>query len=349
MPNAEIDAQDLEELRVRALTARGLAFLELRKFAEARADLQEIVRLSPSSAAAAVNLAKVAVAERNYSEAETLYEKALTADNKSFDALNGLVNVLILQNQFDSANSKIDNAISAENGNAETLAALHFLKSSVYIAQKNISAADSELKTAIGLDENYLPAYSAYASLLATRNQIDQAVEQYNNVIEKKPSAAVYTLLGMLEDGRGNSAQAAGHYRKALEITPNTPIASNNLAWLIVSENGNLDEALRLAQTAVDRKSNTAGFYDTLGWIYFKKGLHSPAVEQLKRAIAIDEAEANRNGEKPAAAYRLRLATVFASTGDKLSARKEAENSLQNGQNLSEKEIQEAKNLIANL
>lgn len=348
-PNVETDAQGLEELRVRALTARGLAFLELGKLSEARADLQEISRLSPSSAAASINLARIAVAERKYAEASNLYEKVLAADGENFDALSGLVNILVGQNQFDRANAKIDNAINAVNGQPEILAALHYLKSNVFMAQKNIAATETELKTAIELDETYLPAYSAYASLLAARNQIDQAVEQYNNVIAKKPSASVYTLLGMLEDGRGNTAQAENHYRKALEITPNTPIASNNLAWLVVSGNGNLDEALKLAQTAVNRSSNTAGFYDTLGWIYYKKGLYSPAVEQLKRAIILDETEANRNGQKPEAAYRLRLATALASAGDKSSARREVEISLQNGRNLSEQETRQAKNLLASL
>ena len=60
-----------------------------------------------------------------------------------------------------------------------------------------------------------------------------RAVEQYKKVVEKKPSASVYTLIGMLEEARSNSAEAEKNYRKALEITPNTPIAANNLAWLI--------------------------------------------------------------------------------------------------------------------
>ncbi len=347
--SAELREKDLEELRVRAITARGLAFLELGKLTEARTDLQEIVRISPSSAAAAVNLAKVAVAARNYGEAEKLYEKALAADENNFDALNGLVNVLVGQNQFERAAAKVDGAIAAAGAEPETSAALHFLKSGIFSSQKNLEAAENELKTSIELDENYLPAYSAYASLLAARNQIDPAVEQYKNIISKKPSAAVYTLLGMLEDGQGNLTQAVNYYRKALEVTPNTPIASNNLAWLIVSENGNMDEALKLAQTAVDRKVNTAGFYDTLGWVYYKKGLYSPAAEQLKRAVALDNAEAARNGHKPAAVYRLRLATVLASAGDKSSARTEVENSLRNGHNLTESETLEARNLLAGL
>ena len=61
------------------------------------------------------------------------------------------------------------------------------------------------------------------------------------------------------------------NYRKALEIAPETPIAANNLAWLIAENQGNLDEALQLATGAVSKNQTVAGFYDTLGWVYLKK------------------------------------------------------------------------------
>jgi tetratricopeptide (TPR) repeat protein len=89
-------------------SARGLAFLELGKIAEAKADLQEIVRLSPNSSAALVNLAKVFAAEANFGEALNLYEKALNADAKNFDALSGMVNVLVRQKQTAQAHARID-------------------------------------------------------------------------------------------------------------------------------------------------------------------------------------------------------------------------------------------------
>jgi tetratricopeptide (TPR) repeat protein len=134
-----------------------------------------------------------------------------------------------------------------------------------------------------------------------------------------------------------------------LQISPATPIAANNLAWLLAANGGNLDEALALSQSVISRNQSVAGYYDTIGWIYFKKELYSPAVEQLKKAVALDEAEANRNGQQKNAAYRLRLGMALASAGDKPSARKEVEISLQNGRNLSEQETQDAKNLLATL
>jgi tetratricopeptide (TPR) repeat protein len=154
----------------------------------------------------------------------------------------------------------------------------------------------------------------------------------------------------MLEDARQNYDEAEKNYRKALEIAPETPIAANNLAWNIADgERGNLDEALTLAQSCVDKNAANAGFYDTLGWIYFKKGLMSPAVEQLKKAVALEEADAARNGRAANPAYRLRLGQALATAGDKPSARKEVALALENEKDLSQKEVQDAKSLLSSL
>jgi len=110
-----------------------------------------------------------------------------------------------------------------------------------------------------------------------------------------------------------------------------------------------LDEALTLAQSVVNRNQTVPGYYDTLGWVYYKKELYSPAVEQLKKAVVLDETEAVKSGNQTNPAYRLRLGMALASAGDKPSARKEVEISLQNGRNLSEKDAQDARILLASL
>lgn len=351
-PNAETSAQQLEQIRVRAISSRGLAYIELGKLDEARADLQEIVRLSPGSANALVNLAKVSAAQKNLDEALGFYAKALLIDGQNFDALSGAVGVLTRQKQFAPAHGRLDRAIAESNGGGDKklLPAFHYLKADVFQAENNLAAAESELGKAIELDDSYLPAYSAYAALLISQNQIDRAIEQYKKVVGKKQSASVYTLIGMLEDARGNYDEAEKNYRKALEIAPETPIAANNLAWNIAdTERGNLDEALTLAQNCVNRNSANAGFYDTLGWVYFKKGLLSPAVEQLKKAVALEDADAARRGRAANPAYRLRLGQALASAGDKPSARREVELALQQEKGLSQKEVQDAKSLLGSL
>ncbi len=343
--NGETNLQGLQDLQLRALTARGIANLELGKFADAKSDLQEVATRSPNSPTAVVNLGKAFAAENDRSKAVELFEKALSMDTSNFDALSGFVNVSVSAGQTAQAHAKVDQMIVANAGRREVLAGLHFLKSTIFTAAKDEKAAENELTMAIDSDANYLPAYSAYASLLAARKDINAAIEQYQKVISISPSAPVYTLLGILEDARGGAAEAETYYRKALEIDPDSLIAANNLAWLIVETHGNLDEALQLATLAVNRNQEVAGFYDTLGYVYLKKGLFSPAVEQFRKAVALDE----KGGSDKNPGYRIRLGNALARSGDKVAARREVESSLRYQSTMSQKEINDARSVLASL
>lgn len=347
-PNPDVTAQMIQETRVRALSSRGLAYLDMAKIAEAKADLLEVLRLSPRSPSSMVNVAKVFTAERNLNGALEMYEKALAADPQSFDAVSGIVGTCIKLGQTQKAHAKLDGLLIT-GGKPEVVAGLRYLRSTVFAAEGNVAAQESELTEAIAVDEDYLPAYAAYASLLAAHNRTAEAVAQYQKVVEKKPSAQVYTLLGILEDGRGDLTAAEKNYRKALGIRADSPIAANNLAWLIAETQGNLDEALELARAAVGNNSKVAGFYDTLGFVYLKKGLYSPAVEQFKKAVALDEANAQRTGTPATPGFRVRLGMALAKAGDKDSARREAETSLRRINDLSQREVTDARGILASM
>ena len=226
----------------------------------------------------------------------------------------------------------------------------HYLNSDIFANEDNLASAETELKKSIEIDDSYLPSYSAFASILIGQNKTDEAIEQYQKVVAKKPDSSVYTLIGMLYDAKQSFDNSETNYRKALELNPDNAIAINNLAWnSAANDKGNLDEALTLMQSLTQKNPTTAGYYDTLGWIYFKKGLFSPAVESLKKATAIDAADAAKNGRNPNPAYRLRLGTALASAGDKSSAKKEVEFALRGEKDLSKEDAVTAKNLLSSL
>lgn len=339
----------VQDLRVRAITARGLAYLELNRIPEARADLQEAARLSPRSLSAMVNMARVFVAEGDHQGALDLYERALARDEQSFDAITGLVTACIRLGRSDQAHARVAAQLEKNAGRPDVLAALRYLRSTIYVADKDLAAAEQELIAAIQLDPNYLPAYAAYASILEGHDRIDEAIAQYQKAIDIRPTAEAQTMLGILEDARGNSTGAESAYRRALELRPNAPIAANNLAWLIAENQGNLDEALQLATLAVNQNPSVAGFYDTLGWIYLQKGLPLPAAEQLRKAIALDESNARRTGAAETAGYRVRLGMALAKAGDRDRARRELETSLANTSELTQRELKDAKAILAAL
>ena len=349
--NNETSAQEIERLNVAAITSRGLASMQMKNFAAAQSDLDYVLQLSPTSPGAHMNLGRLALATNDPAKAGSFYEKALALAPGNFDALTGLINVMSGQKQFAAAQGRIDKVIQENGEQSRLLPALIFLKAQTFAAEGNSDLAEAQFLRAIEIDADYLPAYSAYAALLMNKQQVDGALAQYKKILTVRPSdAATYTLIGVLEDGRNNSQAAEDNYRKALELNPEMPIAANNLAWVISeSDQGNMDEALQFARAAVEKAPTNPAFYDTLGWVYHKKGLQGPAIESLKKAVAMEAAQAAARGKEPNPAYNLRLGIVLAAQGDKQNARKAVEVALKNEKGLSDNDAQNAKSLLETL
>ena len=92
----------------------------------------------------------------------------------------------------------------------------------------------------------------------------------------------------MLHEKRGNFVDAEKNYRAVLAVEPDHVAVLNNLAYLVATRNGSLDEALRLAQAARERAADgsamTGMVEDTLGWVHYLRGSHEVAVSTLRSA-----------------------------------------------------------------
>ncbi len=211
--------------------------------------------------------------------------------------------------------------------------------------------AEAELRKTLELDPNYIAAYSSLGALFINTNQQDRAIAEYQKILERRPdNATAHTLIGMLDDSRQNYDAAAESYRKALGKDQNAVIAANNLAWLYaVNGKGNLDEAVRLAQGVVQKNPNIPGFVDTLGWVYYKKGLYGAAVEQLQKAVALDERAAKNGNGSPAPNYHYHLGMALKAKGDKEAARRELEQAVRLSEKAPFAEADEARNVLATL
>lgn len=62
----------------------------------------------------------------------------------------------------------------------------------------------------------------------------------------------------------------------------------NNYAWLIGNTEGDMDEALRYAQKAVELEPEMAGYYDTLAHVYASKGDLAGAVKAQAKAAKLE-------------------------------------------------------------
>ena len=346
-PDRQSSPQMLAEIRAKAYLSRGSAELDQDNTAGARKDFMMARDIAPRDTFPYISLAGVALAENKMDEAAGFYENALSIEGTNFNALSGLIRLYARQDEVGKAHARIDQVLSAYPTNAS----LHYLKAQAYGFERNSAQAEAELRKTLELDPNYIAAYSALGALFINTNQQDRAIAEYQKIVERRPdNATAYTLIGMLDDSRQNYDAAADSYRKALGKDQNAVIAANNLAWLYaVNGKGNLDEAVRLAQGVVQKNPNIPGFVDTLGWVYYKKGLYGAAVEQLRKAVELDERATKASNGSPAPNYHYHLGMALKAKGDKEAARRELELAVRLSEKAPFAEAGEARGVLASL
>lgn len=340
-PGAGASFEQLNEVKAKALTARGMSYLQTKNFAAAAADLASARDLQPGAPTSYTNLAAAAGSQGKADEAMQLYEHALQLDATNFDALNGLFGLYAARGEFDKAHARVDQALAQQNS-----APLHFLKGQIYGRQQDVHGVETEMGKALEIDSKFTPAMNALAALYINTNKPDDALKALNEWAAKRTDDATpYVLIGMVQDKKQDYAKANEAYKKALTLRADDTFSANNLAWNYAEHGGgNLDEAMRLAQGVVQKVQDEPGFADTLGWVYYKKGLYAAAVEQLQKAV--DTAKA-KGSDAPV--YRLHLGQALAAAGRKDDARKQLQQALNTSNGLTPEQADEARRALSTL
>ena len=331
-PSGEMTPQLLADVKTNAYLLRGKANLRLAaqtpsQLAAARADFEAARQSAPNSPVPHVNLADAAAGEQKWDEAWQHLDQALALDKANFQALTALINLGAATGRIGEVRGRIER-LAQEQPNS---APVQYLLGQSYRSGSQQDAPDAQraeaaLRRAVELDPDFVQAYTALAEIYFGTQQPDRAIGEYKKITERRPDDFVaFRNIGMIEAGRGQLDAAADYYRRVLSIRPDEPVAANNLAALYGDhEKGNPEEAMRLAQDVVRRYPNEPGFADTLGWVYYRRGLYRDSVEQLKRAV---EGAVKRGGDN--SLYRYHLGAALAKGGDKAGARRELQKSLE--------------------
>lgn len=284
---------------------KGIAELGLRKFADAQRDDEEARNRAPNSPAPYIQLGHVQLAQKHYADADKFYQQALEKDPSSSDGLRGVMTGYVEQKQYDkaiaAANAQI--AKSPNNSNFYDL-----LGTALFDGRKDYAGAESALRKAVELDKNNSDAIVKLGKVQIQQGNADQALATYQQGIKDNPrNALLYILAGKIYDDRQNWDQAKAMYQQALVVSPNNALASNNLAYVLLEQGGNVDVAMNMAQTARRNAPNSPSFADTLGWAYYQKGIYQSAVDQFLEALRLNQ----KNGGPESATIHYHLGMAY--------------------------------------
>jgi len=93
--------------------------------------------------------------------------------------------------------------------------------------------------------------------------------------------------LGVIYDQQGKTELAIEQMVAVLALNPEHADALNYLGYTYADKGIHLDEAEAMIKKALSYKPDNGYIIDSLGWVYFKKGLFEEAFQQLKRAVEL--------------------------------------------------------------
>jgi tetratricopeptide (TPR) repeat protein len=314
----EAARNDPQNLTARVALVRSL--IAARDVARAEREMSKLRAEYPNVGAVHAQDGRLALLKNDLPAARRAIESAGKLDPRSLETLAVSIALDLKQKNTAGARARLEERLKTDQSPEVLL-----LAANTYVALKDQAAAEKVLRAAVAADPSRNEPYAMLGSLYLSQKKLDEAFEEFESLSTRqaRPVESL-TMMGMILEQQGKPDLARKRYEEAIALDSSAGTAANNLAWLIAESGENLDEALRLAQSAVTAAPDTPQILDTLGWVYYKKGLSQLAVAQFEKAI---ERQSN-NGF-----YHYHLGLALIQAGDKSRGREALERALKVGTN----------------
>jgi tetratricopeptide (TPR) repeat protein len=283
---------------------RALANINRKHYVEAEQDVRRAIAVSPQNAFGYLQMGNLRFAQKQYSDAAKAYQDALDRNANSTDALRGLVNAYVAEKQVDKAISLVNVQIGKSPNNSNFYSLLGAV---LFHSKRDLSGAEAALEKSAALDSHNYDALIQLCEVRAAKGETDQAIATGEQSLKDNPRQPnLDVLMGNLYESKSDWKKAEGAYQNALALNSQNPMASNALARVLLHTGGSLDIALTLAQTARRGLPDSPGVVDTMGWIYYQKGVYALALSNLQEALRLQEK--NNLPDNPDIHYHLGMA-----------------------------------------
>jgi putative PEP-CTERM system TPR-repeat lipoprotein len=311
----ETVATQPENLKARLVLARSL-MVRPEDHRRARAVLDELLSKYPSSAAVHTSLGEFYLSTGQRETARKQFERALELDPSFVEALTSLMSMDLSSGKARAA----WNRFRARLTKAPTDPDLLLIGAKFAATVRDLNASEQFLRRLVAVEPSSMEAYAMLGQLFVSQGRLADALKEFQEVARRDPkSVAAHTMLGLLMHRLGHLEEAAGHYQKAVNVDQGAVTAANNLAWLYAEKGEKLDVALQLATSAKARAPSSAEVSDTLGWVYFKKGMWPLAITAFEQSV---------EGEARNPRYHYHLGLAFAKSGEDAKARRALQQAL---------------------
>jgi tetratricopeptide (TPR) repeat protein len=293
-------------IRTRGLIAQGAG-------AEARGELAQLIKEFPRDTEPQLQLGLLAIAESKFPEAVDVLGKYRERGDPR--VCTGLAVAYLHLKRYDKAREVLNEGLKLVPDSPMLLRQLADTEALTGM----YDLAINQLQKLLSSDPKSVNLRRRLAEVYELKGDHGNEIAYYREASELAPNdlgASLSLADALVRAGRTNEARS--QYEKVVKTHPENAPALNNAAFFLADSGGDLDEALRLAQHALEKVPGQPGFSDTVGYIYLKKGLNDSAVQTFS----------NLARKYPHAVFHYHLGLALYMKGDKPGARKELQSAL---------------------
>lgn len=154
---------------------------------------------------------------------------------------------------------------------------------------KDVPAAIAVLEAALSEKTPSAELLLYLGSFYEEAENYDEAQAAFLKGLEIEPdNDKIHFRLGVLYDKLGNREASIQEMKKVIALDPKNAGALNYLGYTYAEMGIELDQAEALAHSAMESQPDDGYITDTLGWVYYKKGLFEKAVSVLEKAVSLE-------------------------------------------------------------
>jgi tetratricopeptide (TPR) repeat protein len=270
-------------------------------FTAARRSVQRVQETKPELPAGAYLSGLVDLAEGRRDAARADFERALAMAPTAVDPATALVHLEVEDQHPYAATARLERLLGQH---PDDPLLLNF-KGQVLATISRTDAAIASFREAILRSPEWSLPYHYMAATQLAAGRREDALNTLQHGIEASHYAPMLVGdLAGLHERSGHPDAAIGLYESLLKHDPDSAVAANNLAMLLVTyrnDAATLERAWTLARRFA--ASQIAEFIDTWGWVLYKRGEYAEATRTLQKAV-------DRLPKAPELRYHLAMAQL---------------------------------------
>ncbi|MCJ7772763.1 MAG: tetratricopeptide repeat protein, partial [Desulfobacterales bacterium] len=279
---------------------------------------KDILENEPHNIRATMELAYFYDKMNMQGDADKLYMDLGKRSANEIGIIIRIVNQYLDKDQFDAVIAIAEGALKGAPQNSD----LHHVAGLGYSGIENTEKSLFHFKQVSEGSRFYTDSVVHISYIYQQNKQTDQAIAYLKDIIEKHPDNAEFMLflgslyedieeydkaekilkkgisidkknvkihfrLGVVYDKWEKKNDSIHSMRRVIELDPKHANALNYLGYTYAEMGQNLDEAEGLILEALKLKPNDGYITDSLGWVYYKKGLFEKALEILEKAVSL--------------------------------------------------------------